>query len=96
MRQRVAKEIVMNDEALEFLKRAADGKHRIVSSGDLTSLQIVEAQACGRLYVEPSSGLGWALLPWELATQKDKMRESGFWSAKADAARGDHSADAAR
>lgn len=65
--------------ALDFLKRAADGKHRIVSSGDLTNHQIAEAQARGLFYVEPGGGLGWALLPWELTTDKDKMREAGIF-----------------
>ena len=63
------------DGALAFLKRAADGKHRIVSSDDLTLLQIAEAQANGLFYVEPGGGLGWALLPWHLRTEKDKDRE---------------------
>lgn len=67
------------NEALEFLKRAAYGKHRIVSSGDLTTLQIAEAQACDRFFVDTDTGLGWALLPWELSAQKDKMREAGVW-----------------
>lgn len=65
----------MTDGALEFLRRAADGKHRIVSSGDLHEMQIAEARADGRFYVEPGGGLGWALLPWELTTAKDKARE---------------------
>lgn len=62
-------------DALEFLKRAGtDG--RIVSSGDLTTLQIAEAQACKRFYVEPGGGLGWALMPWEVATLKDVTRHA--------------------
>lgn len=61
-------------EALTFLKRAADGEHRIVSSGDLTTFQIAEAQSQGRFYVEPGGGLGWALLPWHLTTDKDQQR----------------------
>ncbi len=69
----------MISEALEFLKRASYGKHRIVSTGDLTELQIAEAQASGLMYVDPDSMLGWVLLPWELRTRKDAMRESDFW-----------------
>lgn len=61
--------------AVKFLKRAADGKHRIVSSGDLTLLQIAEARAANLFYVEPSCVFGWALLPWELTTDKDRQRE---------------------
>ncbi len=64
-----------DDGALAFLRRAADGQHRIVSSGDLTTLQIAEARATGRFYVEPGGGLGWALLPWNFSTDKDKQRE---------------------
>ena len=52
--------------ALEFLKRAADGKHRIVSSGDLHVMQISEAQANKLFFVDDQTGLGWALVPWEL------------------------------
>ena len=67
---------VRSDCALEFLKRAADGKYRIVCSCDLTGLQIAEAQACKRFYVEPGGGLGWALVPWELSTPKDRRRSN--------------------
>ena len=63
------------EEMLAFLKRSADGKHRIVSSGDLTTIQQADAQADRRFYVEPGGGLGWALLPWHLRTPKDKERE---------------------
>lgn len=66
----------MADGALEFLKRAGtDG--RIVSSGDLTSIQIATFQAHGRFYVEPDGGLGWALVPWDLRVPKDKDRQEG-------------------
>jgi hypothetical protein len=65
----------MTDGALEFLYRAADGKHRIVSTGDLHEMQIAEARTEGRMFVEPGGGLGWVLLPWELTTSKDKERE---------------------
>jgi len=66
--------------ALEFLKRAADGKHRIVSSGDLHVMQISEAQANKLFFVDDQTGLGWALVPWELTTAKDRHRESGFFT----------------
>ncbi len=72
----------MND-ALEFLKRAAAENCRIVSSGDLTYHQIVEARACNRFYVEPGGGLGWALLPWDLTTEKDRHRESKYFASLA-------------
>ncbi len=70
------------DGALEFLKRAAFNQHRIVSSGDLTTMQITEAQARGLFYVEPGGGLGWALVPWELTTPKDRKREEEYFASQ--------------
>jgi hypothetical protein len=75
----------MANEALEFLKRASYGTHRIVSTGDLTELQIAEAASCGRMWVDEETHLGWVLLPWELRTQKDAMREEGFWQKRVQA-----------
>ena len=66
--------------AIEFLKRAADGKHRIVSSGDLHVMQISEAQANKLFFVDDQTGLGWALVPWELTTAKDRHREEAFFT----------------
>jgi len=66
--------------ALEFLKRGSDGKHRIVSSGDLHVMQISEAQAEGKFFVDDETGLGWALVPWELTTSKDRMREEKYFA----------------
>jgi hypothetical protein len=66
--------------AIEFLRRAADGKHRIVSSGDLHVMQISEAQANKLFFVDDETGLGWALVPWELTTAKDRHREEGFFT----------------
>lgn len=66
---------MQNDGALEFLKKFVDG-HRIVSTGDLTDLQISNAKVEGRMYVEPDGGLGWVTLPWDLSTPKDKHREA--------------------
>ena len=66
---------MQNDGALEFLKKFVDG-HRIVSTGDLTDLQISNAKVEGRMYVEPNGGLGWVALPWDLSTPKDKHRET--------------------
>jgi hypothetical protein len=63
-------------DALAFLKMASDGKGRIVSSGDLTVIEIAQARACGRFFVEPGGGLGWALIPWEVSTEKDHHRET--------------------
>lgn len=47
---------------------------RIVSSGDLTELQIAAARADKRFYVNPR-GFGFAMLPWDLSTLKDLERE---------------------
>ena len=66
--------------AIEFLRRSADGKHRIVSSGDLHVMQISEAQANKLFFVDEQTGLGWALVPWELTTAKDRHREAGFFT----------------
>ena len=66
---------MQNDGALEFLKQFVDG-HRIVSTGDLSDLQISNAKVEGRMYVEPDGGLGWVALPWDLSTPKDKHREA--------------------
>jgi len=60
--------------AIEFLRRAAANNHRIVSSGDLCRFQIAEAQANGLFFVD-ETGLGFALLPWDLTTDKDRQRE---------------------
>jgi len=70
------------ESALAFLKRAAFNEHRIVSSGDLTPMQITEAQARKLFYVEPGGGLGWALVPWELTTPKDRKREEEYFANK--------------
>ena len=68
------------ETALDFLRRAASENCRVVSSGDLTHHQIVEAQTTGRFFVEPGGGLGWALLPWDLTTEKDRRREADYFS----------------
>lgn len=61
----------------EMFKLARDGKGRIVSSGDLCVEAISEAQACKRFYVD-EDGFGFAYLPWELTTDKDRDREKSF------------------
>lgn len=61
--------------ASNFLLKCAEGNCRIVSSGDLLHCQIVEAQARGNFFVDEATGLGFALLPFELSTEKDKQRE---------------------
>lgn len=68
-----------DDKATAFLESTVYGHDtgRIVCSADLTEHQIAEAQVTGRFYVAPS-GLGWALLPWSLTTDKDRAREHGW------------------
>jgi hypothetical protein len=73
---------VPGNEAIAFLRRAASENARIVSSGDLHSLVISEAQANGRFWVDPETGLGWALIPWELSTMKDRQREANYFADK--------------
>lgn len=67
----------MSEAALKFLKRAADGKHRIVCTGDLTEFQIAEARVEDLVWVDPD-GIGYVLLPWELRTVKDLDRERNY------------------
>lgn len=66
------------EDARAFLLRAADGKHRIVSSGDLIEFQIAEARVEKTFFVDEQTGLGFALLPWELTTDKDCAREKAL------------------
>lgn len=70
----------MDNEALKFLGRAAIENSRIVSSCDLHEIAISEFQAQGRFYIDPESGLGWALVPWEISTKKDRAREADYFS----------------
>lgn len=75
----------MTNTALEFLKRAGkDG--RIVSSGDLTTIQIATFQAADWFFVDPDTGYGWAIVPWDLSTPKDRKREEEYFKGKPDAA----------
>jgi hypothetical protein len=65
-------------DAIEFLKRSSDGKHRVVSTGELNIYQIAEAQRDGKMFVDQKTGLGWVLLPWECTTDKDRNREEQY------------------
>jgi hypothetical protein len=58
----------------DLLDKAAKGEGRIISTGDLTQLQIVEAQRTNNMFVD-ENGLGFVLLPWALTTDKDIQRE---------------------
>lgn len=50
---------------------------RVVSSNDLNQFQISESQAAGRWYVD-QNGFGWAVLPWDLTTDRDRNREREY------------------
>ena len=69
----------MNESAEDFLKRAVTKGGRVVSSGDLNIWQISEARAKGDWWLSPD-GFGWAILPWELTTDKDREREKAFFT----------------
>lgn len=69
------------NNAIEFLRRC-DGTHRIVSSSDLTPLQLAEARLNKKFFVDKETGFGWALLPWELTTRKDMKRERELNAAR--------------
>ena len=64
--------------AIEFLRKCATGEYRIVSSGDLNHYQIVEAQSRHLFFVDEETAFGWALLPWDLTTDKDRNREQEY------------------
>ena len=69
----------------EFVLRTTK-QMRLVSSGDLTTHQISEAQANGTFWVDEPTGLGFALVPWELTTNKDRARELEYIQRIVDAA----------
>jgi hypothetical protein len=48
---------------------------RIVSSNDLSRVQVDDARFHNRMFVD-AAGYGWVFLPWGLATHKDRQRES--------------------
>lgn len=61
----------------QLLLRAIEIKGRVVSSNDLNQWQISEARSLGNFYVS-QEGYGWAALPWELTTDKDRNREKAW------------------
>ncbi len=69
----------MAESAESFLARAVTAGGRVVSSGDLNAFQISEAQSNGKLWVSPE-GYGWAIVSWELTTDKDRQREADYFS----------------
>ena len=52
---------------------------RIVSSQELSEIQIGDAQLHNRFYVDPD-GFGFAFVPWNLTTTKDRKREADYFS----------------
>ena len=67
----------MAESSEQFFERALINDCRIVSSGDLTTHQISEAQSKGNIWIS-RDGFGWVLLPWSLTTQKDRNREGDY------------------
>ena len=68
----------MNESAEQFFARAAANGGRIVSSNDLNVWQISEARVLRNFWVS-DEGFGWAILPWNLTTDKDRQREKDFF-----------------
>lgn len=58
----------------ELLSMCASGDGRIVSTGELTELQIADARANNRMFVD-SDGLGYVLLPWGCYCRKDILAD---------------------
>ena len=71
----------MGESAEQFLMRAVESGGRVVSSNDLNKWQLSESQANGKWWVS-SEGFGWAILPWELTTDKDRDRERSFFKSE--------------
>lgn len=67
------------ETAEQFLNRSARMNARVVSSGDLSIHQIAEAQANRLFWVDEKTNLGWAILPFELTTTKDRHREADYF-----------------
>ena len=66
---------------LVMMTADANDGGRIVNTGDLIDLQISEAAAEGRLWIDPATGYGFAFLPWKLTTDEDRQREAEFFNA---------------
>lgn len=65
--------------ATEFLLLQAKTGGRIVSSNDLNNYQISEARSKNLFYVDEATSYGWAIVPWELTTDKDRQREADYF-----------------
>ena len=68
------------NSGLQFIRRLANEDGRIVSTKALTPLQIAEANAAGRLWVDPATACGFVFLEWDLTTQQDRAREMAYAS----------------
>jgi len=71
----------MGESAEQFLSRAVTTGGRVVSSNDLNEWQLSEARVLGNFWVS-AEGFGWAILPWELTTDKDRDRERKFFGSR--------------
>jgi len=69
----------MNETAEQFLAKAVSRGGRVVSSNDLNKWQLSEARVKGNWWVS-EEGFGWAILPWELTTDKDRDREREYFA----------------
>ena len=69
----------VGETAAEFFLRAVGIGGRVVSSNDLNEWQISEARVKGLFWIS-EEGFGWAILPWELTTDRDRNRERSFFA----------------
>lgn len=68
------------NNAEEFLHKAAASNGRIVGTGDLLPLQVAEAREEDMIFILPD-GQGFAIVPWDISTPKDRQREMRFFNA---------------
>jgi len=66
---------------LVMMTADANDGGRIVNTGDLLDLQISEAAAEDRIWIDPATGYGFVFLPWSLTTDEDRNREAEFFNA---------------
>lgn len=57
-----------------FVKKFVGKGYRLISTGDLTEMQIAEARKENRIFIDESDGYGYVALPWELTTTEDEKR----------------------
>jgi len=66
---------------LVMMTADANDGGRIVNTGDLCHQQISEATADGRIWIDPATGYGFVMLPWNLTTDEDRERERTFFES---------------